>query len=272
MGIVRVVGSLFLSCRPRPTLAVGFAAGAWGPYAWRGRAVGALAGAISLAGCGGSPGGSVFIPSPPDAATPAPYGGGLLGPDAGSAADANVVCVPASTAGFTPTWKGPTAVHSGACTSAQISSFYDDCLSFTSDSATCDGFVKANTACTACLQSNDTDATYGAIIWHSSHAYFTTNIAGCIAAETGDTSPTGCAATYQGIVECKEAACSACLAAKDPAGFSTCESKATGCGGLPQTCIAEIRDASDPASTCIPPAGTTTQDAYLRIAPIFCGN
>ena len=226
---------------------------------------------VALEGCGGAGSGPIFQQNPPDAGTITPSDAGNLLPDA-NLPDAAVVCIPAPVGNYTPVWKGPNAQHSGACTTQNITLFFDTCLAPTSDPTSCHTFEQANAACVSCLQSNDTDPTYGPIIWHDQKAYFTTNIAGCLAIESGDSSPTGCAASYQGIVSCKELACNACLAAKDPAGFSTCESAATSeCGKLTNTCVGEIRDASDPASACLPPAGTQTRDAYLQIAPFFCG-
>jgi hypothetical protein len=229
----------------------------------------------ALVACGGSGSGGLFSAGTPDAgSTGDPDAGASLFPDSGIVLDGgSIVCTPSAVGAFKPTWKGPAAVHSGACTTAQMPVFFDQCLDSGSTPAACAQWVQANASCASCLQSDDTATLYGPVIWHSNHAYYTTNIAGCLAAELGDTSPTSCAASYQAIVECKETACSACLSAGDPQGFSSCESAATSeCGKLPTTCVNDIRDAADPASTCVPPSGTSTRDAYLRLAPIFCGN
>lgn len=180
---------------------------------------------------------------------------------------------------FTPTWKPPIASKSGACSTTQISSFFDACLGPSSNSAGCGAYIQANSSCAACLQSNDTDPKYGPVIWHSNGLYYTTNIAGCIADEQADAGADGCGAAYQAVVQCKETACNACLSATDPnfSVYSTCEDQAgsTECQSfiktLSTTCGTAIQDPTNPVAIRIPPLTDTAQDAYLQLAPIFCG-
>ena len=49
----------------------------------------------------------------------------------------------------------------------------------------CDAFVQGNGSCAPCLQSQDTDATSSAIVWHELMKYWTVNVAGCIAQAIG---------------------------------------------------------------------------------------
>jgi hypothetical protein len=193
--------------------------------------------------------------------------------------DAQAVCTPTLPPSYTPKWHPPVGSKTGQCTSQQITDFYTSCLNGNVASSGCTSFVSANATCAACLQSDETDAKYGPVVWHQNKAYFTLNIAGCIANEMGDTSATGCAAAYQSVVVCKEDSCSTCFAdTQDFTKFAACESQAgTGdCAkyrGTEQgTCgDAGLHDANDPASICTPPSNTPTQTVYETFAPIFCG-
>src|SRR4029077_723199 len=102
------------------------------------------------------------------------------------------------------------------------------CLSPPIDAATCTAFIQANGSCASCLQSKETDAEYGPVIWHASNKYYTMNIAGCIANTENDTSASGCGAAYQAVLECKETACSACFAGANGSfsNFISCEQSA----------------------------------------------
>ena len=247
--------------------------------------------ALSL-GCAGrsSPAGdrgtrsSLSQPTEPDSgaqSTPGPTGS-LCG-DAGSLFhDASEpACPPAPVASFTPSWKKPNASTSGACSSAQIATYYDACLGPASNTGGCAAFA-ANSAdnqtCASCLGTNDTATQYGPVVWHDNLLFYTTNIAGCIADKQGDTSDTGCGAAYQAVVTCKQQACTTCLSAQNPdfTRYTACENEAAGeCDAFIQNldtvCGTALKDASNPIAVCIPPSADTAQDAYLRLAPIFCG-
>jgi hypothetical protein len=236
---------------------------------------------VLLTGCGGSNGTGVFSAAPEDAGSPGPgFDASLYQPEAGSLlGDAPPpACPPASVASFKPAWKPPVASKSGACNSTQISGFFNACLAQTSSPAGCTAFAQANASCAACLQSDDTASEYGPVVWHSNNLYYTTNIAGCIADEQGDAGTGGCGAAYQAVVQCKETACSACLSTTDPdfAVYSTCEEQAgTGCQSFIQklttTCGTVLKDPNSPVAPCIPHSSDTAEQAYLQLAPIFCG-
>jgi hypothetical protein len=94
-----------------------------------------------------------------------------------------------------------------------------------------------------------------------------------VADEQGDAGGASCGAAYQATVDCKETACVACVAAD----YSTCEEQAgqTGCQGYIQTldteCGTALKDPSSPVAICIPPSSDTAEQAYLQLAPVFCG-
>ncbi len=231
---------------------------------------------IAIAACGGSGNdGSLFPTSPQDSGplTP-PYDGGSLINPGDSGGDAAASCTPAPLGSFKAVWKKPTTSLSGKCSTTQIEAFYDDCLNAPLTSMACKSFIAANGDCSTCLQSNDTDSQYSAVIWHSNLAFWTLNTAGCIANELSDDSPTGCGAAYQGAIQCEETACTACGVA-DYALFPECESNAaTECDSYLKAksaaCGTSLKDASDPASVCT--SATSAQNAYLIIAPVFCGS
>lgn len=187
-------------------------------------------------------------------------------------------CAPITSGTFSPNWKKPSAFAQGACSTAQMDGFYSACLSPPVDKATCEAFVKANGACATCLQSQETDATQGPVIWHADNAYYTMNIAGCIANEQKDLSPTGCGASYQALLECRESACTACFSHGSGSftNFIACEQQAAQpCApfstAMHNACGDSIHDAGSPASICVPPSSTSSLDVYKRIAPLFCG-
>jgi hypothetical protein len=241
----------------------------------------------ALVACGGSGNASVFVPDEAgsgqtvseDASTPQ-----LTGNDAGGTLlpDAEPPCLPSSVATFTPEWKKPNAAASGACSSAQIAAYYDACLDPNSNAAGCTTFSSgaSNKTCVSCLATDDTAPQYGPVIWHDNNFFFTINSAGCIADQQDDMSDAGCGAAYQALVTCKEQACSACLSAEnsDFDRYTTCKNSSateTECTGFIQTldtvCGAALKDASSPIAICTPPSSDSAKDAYLQIAPIFCG-
>jgi hypothetical protein len=242
--------------------------------------LGFAAAVATLTGCGGT-GPGVFVAPPDDAGSVGPGVDASLYPgDAGSfVQDATPPpCPPASVAAFKPSWKPPLASKSGACNQTQISGFFAACLGGASSAAGCEAFVQSNAACSACLQSNDTDAEYGPVIWHANRLYYTTNIAGCIADEQADAGADGCGAAYQAVVQCKESACTTCLSATSPdfAVYATCESQAgSECQSfitaLKSTCGTALGNSSSPVAVCIPPSTDTAEEAYLQLAPVFCG-
>jgi hypothetical protein len=231
---------------------------------------------IAMPACGGSGDDSSLFPTAqPDAAPLVPpYDGGSLIPGTDAGGDAAAECTPAPLGSFKATWRKPTTSMAAKCSSAQFQSFYDDCLNAPLTSPACTAFVAANGDCSTCLQSEDTDSQYAAIIWHSNHAFWTLNTAGCIANLQDDTSSSGCGAAYQGAIQCEETACTACGVA-DYALFPQCEqSSSSECNAYLEAksaaCGTELKDANDPASVCT--SAATAADAYLIIAPVFCGS
>ncbi len=242
-------------------------------------------GALTLSACGGTPTPNVFLGGVDEGGVPTsdknPDAGNLVnGPEAGTfGSPPAAVCDPGSTASFSPSWQPPEAWKQSVCTTTQISGFYAACLTPPISAQTCQGFVQQNANCASCLQSQETDATAAAVVWHEQMKYWTVNVAGCIAQAMGDPSASGCGATYAAAISCRQASCNACWEAaqgstvtfqqfsdcESQAGVTTCQTYAsavpTKCGNLE----------SGPAAVCMPKSSATAQDAYMQIAPLFCG-
>lgn len=202
------------------------------------------------------------------------FDGGSLFADAKSTA----ICVPQAVSGFAPAWTPPEAWKQGVCTMAQIQSFYTACLTPPISGTTCDAFVKANTTCAPCLQLTDTAPQAAAIVWHEAKAYWTVNVAGCIARAMGDPSGSGCGASYSAAIACRQQSCNACWAAQGTSAtfqqFATCEDQAGGttCSSFSQQVPATCGNLSMGAgNVCMPASSATAQEAYMQIAPLFCG-
>lgn len=241
----------------------------------------AIALSLGLHGCGTSSNGSAADASFEASSDAAPD-------DAG---DASAPCTPGDVSSFTPTWRPPSGAHQAKCTAAQIDAFYADCLSNAATQTTCATFGRdggANDrACAACLVSRATDPSLGPIVVHTLARGSSQEIdfAGCVALV--DPSAVDCAKKYQAGVECEHAACDEVCRGDDSVAFD----QYTGCLGAanlgacnPYTkagqCVLALgadagdgggaSDAGDATSRCIF-AGTTFEELYRAIAPLFCG-
>ena len=233
--------------------------------------------AVLVAGCSGSDH-SVFDtpPDTPSSGDPGPPPGMFNGADASGGMPTPSACTPADMSGFQPTWTPPQTWKQGVCTTQQTAAFYTACLASPIVKATCDAYVQANGTCAACLQSTETDSKWGAVVWHDEMRFWTVNVAGCLSYVFADASAGSCAAAYEGAVQCRQKACDACWTntANTFTQFSQCESEAakTQCSTIDQTLSSRCGDLTmAPASACVPPAGSTTKDAYNLVAIDFCG-
>ncbi len=238
--------------------------------------------AVAMCACSGADP-NQFPAGPKDAAPPPITNGdaGSFGTEAGSFGNpppSTATCTPQSLGGFSPKWTPPEPWKQKACSSTQISGFYAACLTPPISSQTCSAFVQANTSCATCLQSQDTDATAAAVVWHEHDAYWTVNVAGCIANAMGDPSANGCGAAYAAAISCRQQSCNACWAAQGTTAtfqeFATCEQQAgsstcsTYASAVPTAC-GDL--ATSAAGVCMPQSGATAQTAFMQVAPLFCG-
>jgi len=199
--------------------------------------------------------------------------------DAGSDAphDVTTTCALTSGAGFTPTWKAPVS-NKTACAAPQITGYADACLTQPLDAAKCTAWKQANGSCAGCIESDDTAAEYGPVIWHDARQYYTLNVAGCIAIEQKDLAGAGCAGAYQASVSCNEASCENCFSIDVPSfdKFVACEKQAAtgGCktyAATESTKCATIHDADASTTACFAAGTENAAQIFARVAPLFCG-
>jgi hypothetical protein len=191
-------------------------------------------------------------------------------------------CAPGTPASFTPTWHAPRAPAT-ACTKTQIDS-YRQCLD---DSATvldppsCAEWTSlsaADQSCLSCLQSSESDATYGPLVLLPTEVLV--NVPGCIALAEGKTDGSGCGGALSADQECDRAAClptcptatasevtaeSACEKAADQAVCATYEKPAECAGAI------EESDAGAAGQSCFGLPDATSDAVFEAVAIAFCG-
>jgi hypothetical protein len=181
---------------------------------------------------------------------------------------------PADVSGFTPPAYKHAKQSAGACTSAFIDAFYNDCLAANATTQTCavwgTGADQAHKTCEACLVTASNAAQYGALVEYK--GLVSANVAGCMEIEQGK--PT-CAMAYQANDLCQHAACDSVCAVTDNASFQLWQqcaqaAEAGGCKTLATgAACADAAAEAGPAAACF--AGQTFQDLYTAVGNIFCG-
>ncbi len=210
---------------------------------------------------------------------------------ASDAGEASAPCTPGDVTAFTPSFHPPSGAHQAKCTAAQMDAFYTMCLASSATQASCATFGKdggaADHACAACLVSKPSDATLGPLVVYPLAAGTALEIdfAGCVALV--DPSAIDCAKQYQAGVQCEHAACDGVCRGDDSVAFD----QYTGCRGAANlgACNAYTKagqcvfalgadagdgggagDAGSATSRCLF-GGTTFEELYRAIAPLFCG-
>ncbi len=190
--------------------------------------------------------------------------GGVCAPPTGGQ------CGPIDVAPFQASWHPPSGFHQGLCTSAQIDGYYAACLDpNTANATTCANF---DAACTACLSTDETAASYGPLIAKS--GFVNINIGGCI--ELLEPCNHDCAQAYMANDECAEASCSANCPVVDDLSFQDylgCTSTASQCACSAENaraqCATLVSGSMHPAAQCL--TATTFEQFFKTVAPIFCG-
>ena len=215
----------------------------------------------------------------PDTGTVLPGFGveaGAEGGDGGGARDCKVA-IPDS---FQPKWTPPAASQK-VCDDQQIGDYYKACLQGAWASAACQAFIKSAATCAACLDTQDTAAKLGPVVWRLDHGYYNINIPGCIALVQNDSTDKGCGAAYESFLHCDRAACNACFQKGDSTAqfeaFQKCQQQA-GAVGLcdtlnqqrGQTCGDLTAPDAGGTQVCLPASGETLLDVYTRTAKLFC--
>jgi hypothetical protein len=196
------------------------------------------------------------------------------GDDSSSGDDSSASTCP--TPADVSTWTPPAYKHAKssltACNAADLTGYDTACLAAGHTSAGCTAFQTAHAACTSCLNSKSTDSTWGAIVaWAG---VININLAGCL--ELTDPNSAQCAQAVEVGDECLHQACDAVCPVKDQASFTqwqACQQAAAqqGCGTYEQAAACLQTDDAAAASVCNPSSGTSFDQLFLSVAPIFCG-
>jgi len=187
-----------------------------------------------------------------DSGTPVCKGTGLSG------------CTPQSVCAFSPaSWPLP-KVTPGACTSLDVTNFFDWCIS-PGDTTNCTNFSSTKSACQACLITPDTSAKYGALV-QDSNDLIKNNIAGCFAVK-GDTT---CNGAVSADTECTQSACPDTVCPV-PTGDATALTALNKCiTDSDKTNCASYAKAAAPCLTGSVCGGATFRDAYISVATAIC--
>jgi hypothetical protein len=192
----------------------------------------------------------------------------------GGTSDAAPICAPADVSSFhAPAYRPASGAHQGKCTSTQITGFFTACLASSATNQSCSAFAGSSATqsdrdCAACLYTMSTASQYGPVVGYPGRSQI--NRAGCLELQGNS----ACATALQALESCQAAACEANCPITDSntlQSYLQCAQSATtgGCvNALGQTqCV--IPDAG-PATTCL--SGTSFQDLYNHVAPLFCGS
>lgn len=188
------------------------------------------------------------------------------GDDAPPPPDPAAQCVPNFATPFTPIWHPPHAPRPGACTKAQITNEYTTCISSSGSQSGCTALRNNPThkSCAECLNSRESDESYGAIIWRMDGSW-RTNTGGCVAILDRDMSAEGCGARVQSASACADAACDGCLPFSN---FVECRQKSSAAACrvryLDSICLLRPQFAQ-----CTD--YTTNEEYYRATAELFCG-
>jgi len=185
-------------------------------------------------------------------------------------------CQPADVETYVPGAYHPaTAEWQGACTAAQVSDFYADCLDPVNSSAAACGAFSApdasGSSCAACILTPDTASAYGPLISHGT--FITSNVAGCI--QLTVPSELSCAKAEAALVGCELAACEANCPVEDPVtrlAYDGCASAADGAGCQSYEQMAECAQSTEEAGAAAAPLCLLSFKAfYDAVVPHFCG-
>ncbi len=228
--------------------------------------VGAIVGSSALGGALVSCSSSGDDSASPDAALDVQRYNVVTDDDSGGA----TACAPQLPANYSHTWAPPRNMPS-ACTPSQVQMYWDACLGTSSSNAQCTAFFSTNAGCIACVDSQSTDSTYGALI-NLPDGTSAANVAGCIALTDGDLTATGCGARYQANQFCKidacETSCPVDTTAASYTAFSNCQADAGG-----TVCKTQLANSgcgsSAQFSRCM---FTTYEDYIVGIGNIMCAS
>ena len=221
---------------------------------------------------------------------------GIIASDAGtgsldsSAANDAVAssCVPGDVSSFTGgDYHPPAGAHQGKCDDDLLDA-YVDCKQ-NANPVSCNLFASGDGAtCLSCIETKQTDANWGPIVYDASGLNGTPNLPGCLALAFGEgQSTTGCGATLQESLNCQDLACDANCApsgdasASNLADVTSCENAALlgGCKSFADAAtLACSEDGGGADAICYLQTyedGGASEDVWSYIARLdsyFCGD
>jgi len=244
----------------------------------------------------GPPGGDAAVDGSVDAVEEGPTTSGPEGGDAASCSRVTVMalpshggpacptdgsaCYPANMSSFAPTWVPPLAgtPHKGVCSASAISDVLEACLSSSSTQSGCSSWEAANQACTACLFTDVTASSYGAMIVSGTESL--ANLPACIALAEPCNMP--CALAVQADRLCSLEACNpsegAC--ASSETAYDACFSIADvncGCtafGTAANQCLSELEGApaAHPSVDLCAINDSDFNSRFTAVAAFLCGD
>jgi hypothetical protein len=154
-----------------------------------------------------------------------------------------------------------------ACGAGAGQAYWNACYGPNATKPTCQAWQQQNAACASCIDSNSTDAQWGAVLVDRDPAYF--NVQGCMALMNDNT----CAKAKDTIEQCVEAACMATCPVTDAMSrslYTQCIDAAAkgGCKKWVDDYTVKSCPTSQAAQACI---GATPMDSLVKIVPVFCG-
>ena len=109
------------------------------------------------------------------------------------------------------------------------------------DTTLCDAYKQQNPECFACIDSSDTDQTWGPVVRFANRSYREGNNSGCLANALGETGDAGCGAAYGAYEDCRRIACRGCLPITSQAAYEALDR----CGlkqEISKICAAPVAD------------------------------
>jgi hypothetical protein len=177
-------------------------------------------------------------------------------------------CAPVSVASYFPSPLVPPRAPANACTANELAAFFGACVD-DATSAACTAFQTSDSACSACLLSQQTDASWGAVVVGLGKTKI--NIAGCIALVQGDASAKSCAQHASDELGCEAYACDGVCPVTADAGeqsYEACIEEAT-IGDCHPYAAAECDTADAGLDACNP--RPLDAQSFAKLAAIFCG-
>jgi hypothetical protein len=184
--------------------------------------------------------------------------------------DANGPCTPQPLGSCVPSYVPP--VHAkGSCSAADVTTFYNDCIS---NGGNCTGSGLTSQACYRCLWTQSSSSPWGAVVqypWVSGYA-FTFNVGGCYEL-IGAGVP--CAAAAEEEDECQIAACVGACSLSSDTDWSACMNAAGEDGG---ECASYVNAVTTSCPASILDAGACSGNQsdggiallYFTLAQSFC--